>query len=121
MLGADELFNQTIERFWQVEELDRDSRTLTLMEKACENHFNRITKKEPDGRFVTSLPFSTDANILGDSGVGTLRKFYSLEGRFYTKGIRRLRGRIPEVGTHERHRNEFVYIAKLFPATSLCH
>ena len=36
-------------------------------EQACEEHFQRTTKRNQDGQFVVKLPFKENATLLGDS------------------------------------------------------
>ena len=56
----------TLKKFWEIEELPH-SRHFTKEEQACEEHFQRTTKRNPDGQFVVELPFEETATPLGDS------------------------------------------------------
>nr|CAI5866066.1 unnamed protein product [Callosobruchus analis] len=47
----------------------------------CEQHFDKTTVRNDDGRFMVSIPFKDDVNKLGDSRVLAEKRFLSLERR----------------------------------------
>jgi len=70
---------EQIARFWQLEEVKNDS-VLSLEEKLCKKYFYHNVRRDVDGRYVVSLPFS-DVSKLGKSYNTALRRFLSLERR----------------------------------------
>ena len=50
----------TLKKFWEIEEL-LQGRCFTKEEQACEEHFQRTTKRNQDGQFVVKLPFKENA------------------------------------------------------------
>ncbi|KAL4096395.1 hypothetical protein QTP88_021357 [Uroleucon formosanum] len=68
-----------IARFWQLEEVNNNN-VLSLEEKLCKKYFYQNVRREVDGRYVVSLPFS-DVSKLGKSYNTALRSFLSLERR----------------------------------------
>ncbi|KAK9704106.1 Pao retrotransposon peptidase [Popillia japonica] len=74
------LEDQLIERFWSIEECD-SKRNWSLQEHECETHFNKTTTRDPTGRFVVSIPFTSNKNRLGASRHMALKRFYAMERR----------------------------------------
>ncbi|XP_018315848.1 uncharacterized protein [Mycetomoellerius zeteki] len=65
--------------------------TRTSEERACENHFNETYKRDPDGRFIITLPIKTDVlNNLGHSRDIATQRLHSLERRLERKSQCRL-------------------------------
>ncbi|KAL4147805.1 hypothetical protein QTP88_002154 [Uroleucon formosanum] len=62
---------EQIARFWQLEEVKNDS-VLSLEEKLCKKYFYHNVRRDVDGRYVVSLPFS-DVSKLGKSYNTALR------------------------------------------------
>ena len=56
----------TLKKFWEIEELPQ-SRHFTKEEQACDEHYQRMTKRNQEGQFVVKLPFKDNATLLGDS------------------------------------------------------
>ena len=68
------------QRFWDVEEPPALERPLlTEEERLCEEHFDRTTTRDPDGRVRVNLPFRPDAQRLGNSKAQAIKRFYSME------------------------------------------
>ncbi|KAL4135184.1 hypothetical protein QTP88_006825 [Uroleucon formosanum] len=70
---------EQIARFWQLEEINNNN-VISLEEKLCKKYFYQNVRREVDGRYVVSLPFS-DVSKLGKSYNTALRRFFSLERR----------------------------------------
>ncbi|CAK9796165.1 hypothetical protein ANTPLA_LOCUS674 [Anthophora plagiata] len=55
-----------LDKFWKVEEIIHRSH-LTPEETACEEHFQKHTRRTEDGRYVVALPFKNNKELLGES------------------------------------------------------
>jgi hypothetical protein len=75
------LDDATLRRFWEIEEIPTQKHH-TREEIECEEHFERTTTREPDGRFKVQLPFKKDAEPLGHSLFQATKRFHCLERRF---------------------------------------
>lgn len=78
--------NNTLQRFWEVEELPSDTTmsTLTLDEQFCESHFKSNTRRLPNGRFQVSLPLKEDPELaLGNSFPIAMKRFFTLERKLH--------------------------------------
>ena len=74
------LMNETLKKFWEIEEPTKESLSLlTENEKACETHFLNNIKILNTGRLQVKLPFKNNNCILGNSKDPVLRQFFSLE------------------------------------------
>lgn len=72
--------NKAIERFWEVEEVEKPHQiNLTLAQKQCETHFAQTVRRDSTGRFEVSLPFSGNPASLGQSRDIAFRRFISVE------------------------------------------
>ncbi|XP_043263915.1 uncharacterized protein LOC122404086 [Colletes gigas] len=67
-----------ISRFWTIEELPEKT-FLSAEEKECENHFRENTTRNERGRYIVRLPFNQTRDLLGNSKIMALKRFYSLE------------------------------------------
>jgi DNA repair ATPase RecN len=67
-----------IERFWSIEEMNK---VMTPEEKACEEHFQRHTKRLETGRYKVRLPLSDSVDQLAESYDNARTKFLALEQR----------------------------------------
>nr|CAI5856921.1 unnamed protein product [Callosobruchus analis] len=77
---------QQLTRFWEIEELG-GAPALSYEEKMCEQHFDKTTVRNDDGRFMVSIPFKDDVNKLGDSRVLAEKRFLSLERRLEANAV----------------------------------
>lgn len=59
-----EILNQNITKFWQVEELPQ-KQILSREAQKCEDYFSETTTHNSEGRFVVRLPFRDGSKILG--------------------------------------------------------
>lgn len=74
---SDELFT----KFWKIEEPEVCVPIMSIEERECENHFERFTIRNSQGRFVVHVPFKDTLCQLGDSRESALRRFNYLENR----------------------------------------
>uniref|UniRef100_A0A1B0DKT8 Uncharacterized protein n=1 Tax=Phlebotomus papatasi TaxID=29031 RepID=A0A1B0DKT8_PHLPP len=74
--------DESIKRFWELEDLPKDS-TPTIDEHVeAEKHFVNTHKRAPDGRFIVRLPFKKDPSTLGYSRQRAMQQFMALERKF---------------------------------------
>lgn len=73
--------DQTLSKFWEVENLTTDKPILTPDEVQCETHFERTHQRLSDGRFQVNLPFNNQKPKLGYSRTSALKRFYNLENK----------------------------------------
>ncbi|XP_055634308.1 uncharacterized protein LOC129774572 [Toxorhynchites rutilus septentrionalis] len=70
----------SIEKFWQIEELQDDPKP-TTDEQRCEEHFSVTHSRDETGRFVVRLPFKDNINELISCRELALKRFYMLESK----------------------------------------
>ncbi|XP_055714965.1 uncharacterized protein LOC129809178 [Phlebotomus papatasi] len=84
-LSAVETLDQTLSRFWEVEDIPDDP-PITDEQRAAELHFSSTYKRSSEGRFVVQLPFRKDSEghmpTLGSSRSTAVRQLLALERRF---------------------------------------
>lgn len=73
--------NDQLAKFWELEECSGDRR-FSAEEKLCEEHFINTYRRDTEGRFIVTIPFKENPNVLGDSRVQAERRFYALERKF---------------------------------------
>lgn len=56
-----------LKRFWEVEEVDT-AHTMNEDDLLCEEYFKQTHRRNPDGRYVVRLPFSSRENLMNDFG-----------------------------------------------------
>ncbi|XP_075150824.1 uncharacterized protein LOC142224932 [Haematobia irritans] len=81
VLTDEDSMNQTIERFWKLEEVDNTQKQLSIHDAQCEAHFNQHTGRDKEGRFIVRLPFCAEPSSLGESHSLAFNRFLSLERR----------------------------------------
>ncbi|KAH8292646.1 hypothetical protein KR054_004088, partial [Drosophila jambulina] len=59
--------DNTLQKFWSLEELPSPKKILSPEHKLCEDHYRKTTQVLPSGRFEVRLPFKSDPNGLGNS------------------------------------------------------
>ncbi|XP_065086878.1 uncharacterized protein LOC135708701 [Ochlerotatus camptorhynchus] len=76
------LFNlqESIERFWKVEQLPVRS-DYSLEQKLCEELFSSTTSRDPEGRYMVHLPRRSNFELIGYSKSMALNRFNLLERR----------------------------------------
>lgn len=72
--------SETIQRFWQVEDIESATPATTEQEE-CEAFFVSTHKRDPTGRYEVRLPFRPVVASLDDNRSLALRRFLSLEKR----------------------------------------
>lgn len=70
--------NKIMQQFWNNEEPPIETK-LSIDENECEAHYASNTHREPDGRYVTSLPFKLNPLSLGKSADNAKNRFFHLE------------------------------------------
>lgn len=74
--------HDSMQRFWELEEVTERKRNLSVEEENCETLFQETTKRHVDGKFIVKLPLKENLNELGNSCEEAKRRFLSLEQRF---------------------------------------
>ncbi|XP_075167643.1 uncharacterized protein LOC142239752 [Haematobia irritans] len=80
VLTEEDSMNQTIERFWKLEEVNNTQKQLSIYGSQFEAHFNQHTG-DKEGRFIVRLPFCAEPSSLGESHSIVFNCFLSLERR----------------------------------------
>lgn len=75
--------HELLREFWEIEELPNTilHELGSDQERACEEHFMKSTRQEPNGRFVVRFPLKHSATLLGETRSQAERRFYTLEKR----------------------------------------
>ncbi|XP_049704992.2 uncharacterized protein LOC126056356 isoform X2 [Helicoverpa armigera] len=69
-----------LSRFWELDTISPKF-NFTSEERACEQNFNKTTRRKADGRFVVTIPLKESPEALGSSYEMAKRRFLSLERR----------------------------------------
>ncbi|XP_037930615.1 uncharacterized protein LOC119665466 [Teleopsis dalmanni] len=77
----DEVLDNILTKFWQLEEINQTDDKFTHAEKKCKESFAQITHHNHEGRFVVKLPFKEDTTVLGESMQMSMNRFFSHERR----------------------------------------
>ncbi|XP_063827853.1 uncharacterized protein LOC135077244 [Ostrinia nubilalis] len=80
LCNLDDIQNQ-LTRFWQLEEVSRQSSSYSIEEQNCEDHFVKNMTRLEDGRFCVKIPLKNSPEVLGDSLQRAKRCFLSMERR----------------------------------------
>lgn len=81
-VSNDQLHEQ-MANFWKLEEVNPESKNLTLEERMCAAHFDTHTETNEQGRYVVKLPVKEQMlQRIGDSREIALKRFFQLERRF---------------------------------------
>lgn len=72
---------KAIKRLWELDETIEE-KPRSLDDIWCETNFNATHYRQPDGRYVVSLPIRREDATLGDSRNMALRRFHAMEKRF---------------------------------------
>lgn len=70
-----------LQRFWEVEEVQREGKLLSGEEQQCEDIFAKTTSRDKDGRFIVYIPLKVSPECLGESRDQAVTRFYSLENK----------------------------------------
>lgn len=75
-----------LERFWAVEEIAFNPRSVMSQEEyECESYFVKTTVRDENGRFIVKLPLKDNFNRLGESEQTALNRLYAIERRLSKK------------------------------------
>ena len=78
--------DDTLCRFWEIEEAPTSEVALLLEERGVLNHFKANYSRAEGGRFVVPLPKRPDAKLIGESRSQAVRRFLSLECSLNSRG-----------------------------------
>lgn len=81
LMEVDSVSDNSLTRFWQIEEPQLAEPRMSLEEKECERHFLDTYKRNQLGRFIVSIPFNNRLSQLGESKHFALRRFLHLENK----------------------------------------
>ena len=71
--------DDTLRKFWEIEEGPTSEAALSLEERSVLDHFKTNHTRTTEGRFVVPLPKRSDARQIGESRFQAVRRFLSLE------------------------------------------
>lgn len=74
--------DESLKKFWEIEEIPLSATIKSLEDEKCEKHFEETHYRSEDGRFVVNLPFVDGAKEIGETRAMALRRFGYLERRF---------------------------------------
>lgn len=74
--------NDNLLKFWELESLDNQTPHLNPIEQFCETHFTNTVKRNPEGRFIVTLPIKSNPPPLGSSLQIAKNRLYALERKF---------------------------------------
>lgn len=77
----DNLLNEQLERFWQIEDLSSDNTKLSNEELDCEIHFRKHFEQDTTGRFTVQLPLKSNHTELGESVSTAIQRLKHLESK----------------------------------------
>ena len=81
-LVREENLNLTLQKFWEIEEVEPQVNILKGKEhQICEDHFQKTHQRKDDGRYIVEMPFKEDPSTLGDSKAVALKRLDSLWNR----------------------------------------
>ncbi|CAG9127523.1 unnamed protein product [Plutella xylostella] len=78
---SDNKVQEQLSRFFELESVS-PSHSMSKVERECEEHFIKTTKRDSEGRFIVTIPLKDSPEKLGDSYQQALTRFLSLERRF---------------------------------------
>ncbi|XP_065355419.1 uncharacterized protein LOC135949893 [Calliphora vicina] len=74
--------DEQLQRFWEIEQCEVQSKHLTPDEEHAEQHFMENVQKQSDGRYMVKLPFKTNDFQLGESKKSAMQRLESMERQF---------------------------------------
>lgn len=74
--------DESMTKFWKLEEIPQPASCYTDIEAECEQHFMTHTYRDDNGRFYVRLPLITEPDCLGNSYRLAKKRFIALEKRF---------------------------------------
>lgn len=73
--------DKSLKKFWEIEELPTETKTLSLEEQFCENNFLENTTRLSNGRFCVMMPLKEPESNLGDSFYIAKNRLLNLENK----------------------------------------
>lgn len=78
----DDSLNDSLTKFWELEQIPQPTKPYSDVETECEHHFITHTYRDENGRFYVRLPLFTEPDCLGNSYRVAKKRFFALEKRF---------------------------------------
>ncbi|XP_055688575.1 uncharacterized protein LOC129793053 [Lutzomyia longipalpis] len=78
------VLEEVLSKFWEIEELPEEV-PITDQQLQAEEHFSQTYQRDEEGRFIVSLPFRIQPDVLGNSRPQAVRQFLALERQFDKK------------------------------------
>ncbi|XP_068149534.1 uncharacterized protein [Drosophila tropicalis] len=81
---ADEILEQLLCKFWELEQFDEEPRGVSVEDNWCEDFFVKTHSRMPSGKYVVRLPFLTyldESMVIGESYKSALKRLHSLNRR----------------------------------------
>nr|CAI5826088.1 unnamed protein product [Callosobruchus analis] len=78
---SDNQLNDSVRKFWEIEEIVNKNKALSVDERYCEEYFEKTFKRNEEGRCIVKIPFKDSVKLLGDSRETALNRFLRLEKR----------------------------------------
>lgn len=75
----DESIDTQLKKYRQLEECSTSEKHLSQEELFCEEHYSRTRERDPDGRFIVSIPFKEPVLKIGKSYDLAYNRFIALE------------------------------------------
>ena len=72
--------HQRLEKFWQIESIE-SAPSLSSEDEFCEQHFLETTVRNPDGRFIVTMPRISSPPPLCDSYPKALKALFAVENQ----------------------------------------
>ncbi|KAJ0169592.1 hypothetical protein K1T71_010808 [Dendrolimus kikuchii] len=73
--------DQTIKRFWEIEE-PPVAEIKNPDDEKCEQLYSKLVTRNPDGRYVVPILLKEPTDVLGNSYTSSLKRLFNLERRF---------------------------------------
>lgn len=72
---------RSVEKFWQIEQVESAQPILSKETELCEEHFKATHKREKNGRYVVQMPLKEEIGFLGESRSLAERRLRQLNQR----------------------------------------
>lgn len=73
--------NNSIERFWKIEQVDNNEQIKSKEDILCEDIFAKTVERDSENRFVVALPWKTNPSTLGNSYGIAKKRLINLENK----------------------------------------
>ncbi|XP_050293693.1 uncharacterized protein LOC126734196 [Anthonomus grandis grandis] len=81
LIESEKPLDDTLTKFWEIEEVKLSKEKFTEEERYCEDFFEKTVKRDATGRYVVKIPFKQEIENLGSSRDKALHRFDLLEGK----------------------------------------